>query len=156
MKMPQKAGIILAAIAVVAGARFYLQRRPASAIAPAKIEAGATIPHMDHAPRHGGLVLMRGDTHFEVVLERDGRCQVFFSDASRADLPASFASEVDVGLASMNGERQSVPFTPDSRGKTWVGQVRMTTDSQAIVRVTYVAHGEPPYWIDVPLSAWRS
>jgi hypothetical protein len=31
----------------------------------------------------------------------------------------------------------------------------MADDSQAIVRVTYVAHGEPPYWIDLPLSAWR-
>jgi hypothetical protein len=25
--------------------------------------------HGSHSPRHGGLVLMRGDTHFEVVLE---------------------------------------------------------------------------------------
>jgi hypothetical protein len=36
----------------------------------------------------------------------------------------------------------------------WIGQLKITNDPQAIVRVTYVARGEQPYWIDVPLSAW--
>jgi hypothetical protein len=109
---------------------------------------------MDHTPKHGGLVLMRGDTHFEVVLSPGGLCQVYFTDATRSELPATFASEVDIGLASLNGERQNVPFQVDPEGRMWIGRLTMTSDPQAIVRVTYVARGEQPYWIDVPLSAW--
>ena len=32
--------------------------------------AGETVPHGDHNPHFGGLVLMNGDLHFEVVLAR--------------------------------------------------------------------------------------
>jgi hypothetical protein len=109
---------------------------------------------MDHAPRHGGLVLMRGDTHFEIVLTRNGDSQVYFSDASRSELPASYASEVDLGLIGSGGERQNVPLRAARDGKMWTGRLNLTRDADAIVRVTYVAAGEQPYWIDVPLSAW--
>ena len=97
---------------------------------------------------------MRGDTHFAVVLSKVGLGQVYFTDATRTALPASFASEVDIGLATLDGDRQNVPFQVDPGGKMWTGRLKMTSDRQAIVRVTYVAQGEQPYWIDVPLSAW--
>jgi hypothetical protein len=148
--------LIVVGVAVVAlvGVRVYLVRQGVSAAAAPRVEAGSTVPHRDHSPRHGGLVLMRGDTHFEVVLGRGGMCQVYFTDATRTELPASFASEVDIGLASLDGGRQNVPFQVDPEGKMWIGRLTMTSDPHAIVRVTYVARGEQPYWIDVPLSAW--
>lgn len=153
MKTSQKLIALGIVVVALAGLRMYFLRQSISA-APARVEPGATVPHMDHSPRHGGLVLMRGDTHFEVVLNRDGVGQVYFTDATRTELPASFASEVDIGLATLDGDRQNVPFQVDPDGKLWTGRLKMTTDRQAIVRVTYVARGEPPYWIDVPLSAW--
>lgn len=46
--------------------------------------SGATVPHRDHEPRHGGVVLMKGDLHYEVVLDPTGQSfRVFFTDASR-------------------------------------------------------------------------
>jgi hypothetical protein len=153
VKTSQKLIALGIVVVALAGLRLYFLRQSIWA-APARVEPGATVPHMDHSPRHGGLVLMRGDTHFEVVLNADGRCQVYFTDATRADLPASFASKVDIGLATLDGERQNVPFQVDPEGKMWVGRLKMASDRQAIVRVTYVGRGEPPYWIDVPLSAW--
>jgi hypothetical protein len=153
VKTSQKLIALGIVVVALAGLRVYFLRQSISA-APARVEPGATVPHMDHSPRHGGLVLMRGDTHFEVVLNPDGRCQVYFTDATRADLPASFASEVDIGLAALDGERQNVPFQIDPDGKMWIGRLKMTNDRQAIVRVTYVGRGEQPYWIDVPRSAW--
>ena len=155
MSTAGKLAVIGAALLALVGVRLYIQKEGLPLAAPGPLEAGATIPHMDHSPRHGGLVLMRGDTHFEVVLNRvEGDCRVYFTDATRAELPASFASRVEIGLATMDGNRQDVPFQVDADGKTWVGRLKMTGDPQAIVRVTYVARGEQPYWIDVPLSAW--
>lgn len=154
MKTSQKLIIVVIVLFALVGVRVYFVRQSVSAAAPTRVEPGATVPHMDHSPRHGGLVLMRGDTHFEVVLHKDGLCRVYFTDATRTELPASYASEVDVGLATLDGRRQDVPFQADPDGKMWTGQLKMTDDRQAIVRVTYVAQGEAPYWIDVPLSAW--
>jgi hypothetical protein len=148
--------LIVVGVAVLAllGVRVYLVRQGVSAAAAPRVEPGATVPHMDHTPKHGGLVLMRGDTHFEVVMSPGGLCQVYFTDATRSELPATFASAVDIGMASLNDERQNVPFQVDPEGRMWTGRLTMTSDPQAIVRVTYVARGEQPYWIDVPLSAW--
>ena len=45
--------------------------------------------HMDHSPRHGGLLGMRGDLHIEVVASAQaggGAFSVFLSDAFRAPL----------------------------------------------------------------------
>lgn len=153
MKPPQKLAVVGVVLLAILGLRVYLQRQNVSAAAP-RVEPGATVPHMDHSPRHGGLVLMRGDTHFEVVLGKSGDCRVYFTDATRTDLPASFASEVVVGLATLDGRRESVSFQIDPGGNTWIGQLTMPDDPQTIVRVTYTAPGEQPYWIDVPLSAW--
>jgi hypothetical protein len=152
----RKAAVVGVAVLAIASLRFYVARRGVPFVAASRLEAGASIPHMDHAPRHGGLVLMRGDTHFEVVLSPAGNCQVYFSDATRTELPASFALEVDVGLAGINGGRQNVPFQIDPEGRMWSGRLNLIDDPHAIVRVTYVARGEQPYWIDVPLSAWSS
>ena len=154
MKTSQKLILLGIVIVGLVGVRVYFRRQSVSAEAPTRVEPGATVPHMDHSPRHGGLVLMRGDTHFEVVLNKDGLGQVYFTDASRTELPATFATEVDIGLATLDGDRQNVPFQVDPGGKMWTGRLKMTNDPQAVVRVTYVAQGEQPYWIDVPLSAW--
>ncbi len=156
MKTSRKLIIVGVVVVGLIGLRVYFVRQGGSAATTARVESGATVPHMDHTPRHNGLVLMRGDTHFEVVLSRTGTARVYFTDATRSELPASFASEVAVGLATLNGDRQNVPFQVDPDGKMWIGQLKMPNDPQAIVRVTYVARGEPPYWIDVPLSAWPS
>jgi hypothetical protein len=154
VKTSQKLILLGIVIVGLVGVRVYFLRQSVSAEAPTRVEPGATVPHMDHSPRHGGLVLMRGDTHFEVVLNKDGLCQVYFTDATRTELPATFATEVDIGLATLDGDRQNVPFQVDPGDKMWTGRLKMTNDPQAVVRVTYVAQGEQPYWIDVPLSAW--
>ena len=45
-------------------------------------------PHMDHAPRHGGQLGMVGDHHVEIV-RRDGRVEVYVSDAYRRPVEAT-------------------------------------------------------------------
>ena len=45
-------------------------------------------PHMDHSPHHGGQLGMTGDHHVEIV-RRDGRIEVFVSDAHRRPVDAT-------------------------------------------------------------------
>ena len=157
MTVVRKVLLVGALTGLVIGTRAYVVRHglPFAESRAQSLEPGATVPHMDHTPRHGGLVLMKGDTHLEVVLKSDGTCEAYFTDAVRMELPASFASEVSLGLASLKQRRQEALLHIDASGRAWVGRLQIIDDPDAIVRIAYVARGEAPYWIDVPLSAWQ-
>ena len=104
--------------------------------------------HGDHTPRHGGIVYMKGDLHFEVVLSRSGQHRIYFSDAARADLPAATASEVSLTISSGSGREETVKAKVDEAGESWVASAR-TAGGDATVRIAFVV-GAEPYWIDVP------
>jgi len=111
--------------------------------------AGATVPHGDHNPRYGGVVLMNGDLHFEVVLGRDGGHCVYFSDAMRNELPAATASGVTVTIRQERQPPDTVALHIDESGESWLGRGRRVDDPAATARVAYTAYGKP-YFIDVP------
>jgi hypothetical protein len=125
-------------------------RPAAAASAAAAAPAGAgTVPHGDHNPHYGGLVLMNGDRHFEVVLGRDGAAQVYFSDAVRTELPAAIVSDVTVTVMRKTGPAETIALHIDDSGESWVGRGRPVDDPAATARVAYAEHGKP-YFIDVP------
>jgi hypothetical protein len=125
--------------------------------APAAVAATSTpaaapatgVPHGDHNPRHGGVVFMDGDLHFEVVLGRDGQHRLYFSDAMREELPAATASAVTVTVAPKAGPPDAVALQIDDSGESWVGRGHQVSDPEAIARVAYIVRGRP-YFIDVP------
>ncbi len=146
----------IGAVAFVAlsalGVRAYVDR-----LAIASVFAAPTpraLAHFDHTPRHGGLVLMNGDTHFEVVVDPDGRYAVYFTDAVRAPLPASTALQVRVDVTPNGRPPETIPMEVDATGTRWIGRGAGVDDPNAIVRITYVPEIGPRYWIDVPVSAW--
>jgi hypothetical protein len=149
-----------AAVAIVAGAVLAAScdrdardaPKPAAqpaAAAGAPAQAGAAVPHGDHNPKYGGVVLMNGDLHFEAVLSRDGRHRVYFSDAVRSELPAATASGVSVTVTQKGQPPETVALQIDDSGESWVGQGRRVEDPAASARVAYTAYGKP-YFIDVP------
>ena len=114
----------------------------------------AAVPHGDHNPHHGGVVMMKGDDlHYEVVLDPTGRShQVFFSDAVREDLPASIATDVSVTLKRPSGADERIPLAIDEAGESWVGHGAAIKDPEhTSARVAFTIRGEP-YWIDMPFS----
>src|SRR3954468_15240548 len=124
-----------------------LAAQPAGGAATAAVDGA--MPHGDHNPHHGGIVLMNGDVHFEVVADRNGDCRVYFSDATRAELPAATASAVTLTVTQKGRAPDVVPLHIDDSGESWIGRGRPVDDPNATLRVTYTSHGKP-YFIDVP------
>jgi hypothetical protein len=152
-----KAMVVIVLAGGVLGVRTIFQRSDrTAAAAPAASPPAMTFPsHADHFPRHGGLVFMNGDTHLEVILSSDGSASVYFTNAVRQELPPTYASEVTMGMTS--GERrQQIDLRMESGRNVWVGRLDTPADPYAIVRVSYAAEGERPYWIDLPWSAFQS
>ena len=107
--------------------------------------------HTDHLPRHGGLVLMNGDLHFEVILNKEGRHRVYFSDAVRAELPASIASKLTIAITQHQKAPETLNARIDADGKSWVADGQPVDDVNAVARVAFTAQGRP-YWIDLPFG----
>ena len=117
--------------------------------APAASSTAGAVPHGDHNPRYGGIVLMNGDLHFEVVAGRNGVFRVYFSDATRSELPAATASGVSVTISQHEQPPESLALHIDDSGESWIGQGRAVADPAATLRVAYTSQGKP-YFIDVP------
>ena len=141
------------------GSRDGVEAERATAAAPAASAnahgaGGSAPPHGDHSPHHGGMVLMNGDLHYEVVLDPAGRShRLFFSDAVREDLPASIASSAALTIRRPGAADEVIPLQIDGAGESWAGSGRTVTDpAKTTVRVAFTIKGEP-YWIDVPFGA---
>jgi hypothetical protein len=115
---------------------------------------GGAVPHGDHNPHHGGIVMMKGnDLHYEVVLDPAGRDhRVYFTDAVREDLPATVASEVVLTIKRPSAADERIPLRIDDAGESWVGHGQpVASRASTSVRVAFSIRGEA-YWIDLPLT----
>lgn len=114
--------------------------------------AGITTPHGDHSPHHGGLVLMNGETHYEVVMRPEGRVELWLSDAIREDLPASLASGVQVRITLGNGQTRDLAMALDESGESWAGTgPPFPADPSTTVKLTYTLKGEP-HEVEIPYT----
>jgi hypothetical protein len=146
------------ACAIAAAFCFVACRRapaapPVANAAPEAASTAATAPHGDHLPHHGGVVLMKGELHYEVVLDPTGRAHhVYFTDAVREDLPASTASDVVLTIRRPSPEERIV-MQIDDTGESWVGRGQpVATPATATVRLAFRIN-QDPYWIDIPFRA---
>jgi hypothetical protein len=126
---------------------------PPAAAVPSEpaVTSSAPVPHGDHRPRHGGLVLMNGNLHFEVVAKHDGNYRVYFSDEVRRELPASTVSEVVLTVGRPHAVPEPLILTVDDEGESWVGTGKPFDDAGVTIRVAFVFE-EKPYFIDIPWS----
>src|SRR5712691_12800435 len=110
MKGIGKVGAVAMLALAALGVRFYLAHLTVAGDISAPTSTPSALAHLDHSPRHGGLVLMNGDTHFEVVVDAESRYAVYFTDAVRAPLPASAALEVHVAVTPNGRPAQIIPL----------------------------------------------
>lgn len=123
---------------------------PPQTAAPADPEhQGLTEPHGDHTPHKGGMVLMNGDVHYEVVLSREGAHRIWFSDGVRAELPASVASDVTMVITRPGKPPETLKLTIDESGESWVASGQPVPEPDAYVKITYALTGEP-HEVEIP------
>ena len=122
---------------------------------PATAEtAEPVVPHGDHSAHHGGVVMMKGDLHYEVVLDPAGRYRLYFTDATRADLPAATAANASITVTRPDGAPEGIELRIDDTGESWIGEGRPVADpTKTTSRVSFTLRGEEPYWIDLPFDA---
>lgn len=98
---------------------------------------------------------MKGELHYEVVLDRNGKHAIWFSDAVREDLPASVASEVKMIVTRPAASPEFLTLELDDSGESWIASGRPATGDDVMVTVAFVARGEPVE-IEVPFSPLKS
>ena len=136
--------------ALTACSRPTEQAQPATTSTPPDAQhAGITTPHGDHSPHHGGIVMMNGEIHYEVVFDKDGRHRVWFSDAVRGDLPASIASNVVMVVTPRMGATETFALKIDDSGESWIADGHPLAGGD-MVRLTYAVRGEP-FEIEIPV-----
>jgi hypothetical protein len=142
--------VLIALIAFGAGCSTKPVEAPATVQKPKDAQhAGITTPHGDHSPHHGGMVMMNGEVHYEVVFASNGKHQVWFSDAVREDLPASIASQVVMVVTPRMGAAETFVLKIDDSGESWVADGNQLASGD-IVKLTYALRGEP-FEIEIPV-----
>lgn len=110
----------------------------------------AARPHMDHTPRHGGLVLMQGDYHIEVVPRPDGEYRLYLSDAFRRPLPGTRMN--GRVLVRLPGARDvATPLLPGPDDEYFVARGPRPVHGEVVVTVD-VHVGDMPWSIEVPFQ----
>ena len=148
--------IFVAAVTLVAGCsseepkRSRRSRGPGTQLPQEALHPNLTVPHGDHTPHKGGTVMMYGDLHYEVILDRLGKYELWLSDELRTELPASNVEAVTftVRTASGDGEFEVIALERDEEDTKWFGEGLEINDSQTIARIGFEYDTER-YWIDL-------
>lgn len=93
---------------------------------------------------------MHGELHFEVVLARDGTHRVYFSDATRADLPAATATSVTITVSRSAQPDEVLTANIDDSGESWMAHGQ-PIEQEVSARVAFLT-ASGSYWIDIPYS----
>ena len=142
--------LVVAALILSAACKAKPAEAPAPVQKPKDAQhAGITTPHGDHSPHHGGLVMMNGDFHYEVVFDQKGKHRIWFSDAVREDLPASMASNVVMTITPKMGAVETLKLKIDESGESWVADGNPLASGD-MVKITYSLRGEP-FEVEIPV-----
>jgi hypothetical protein len=115
--------------------------------------AAQGLPHGNHNPHHGGVVMMYGmDLHFEIVLLPAGGISIYFSDGQRSDLPASVASDVAIEIERSGAEAETVTMTIGTTGEYWEGKSAPIKEGDATLHLAFLFHGNP-ILVSFPVSS---
>jgi hypothetical protein len=99
--------------------------------------------HGNHNPKYGGVVLMNGDLHFEIVAKEDGSYSVYFSDAARRELPASAVSNARLSIHRPGFRGEPVELKISGNGEYWEGKGGFVDDHETTLQIFFDFQGQP-------------
>jgi hypothetical protein len=102
----------------------------------------AGMAHGNHNPKYGGVVLMNGDLHFEVVVNADGHYALYFSDAGRQELPASSVSGVTLGIKRPGFRVETIDMKINDTGESWIGTSGSVDDRNTDIYISFTFQGK--------------
>jgi hypothetical protein len=102
----------------------------------------AGMAHGNHIPKYGGVVLMNGDLHFEIVANESGDYKVYFSDAARRELPASAVSDVKLSIQRPHYRGEPVDLRISADGEYWVGKSGFVDDRETDLQIFFNYQGQ--------------
>jgi len=100
------------------------------------------MPHGNHDPKYGGVVLMNGELHFEMVAKAEGTYTVYFSDFARRELPASAVSGLTLAIKRPGFRAEPVEMQISSNGESWEGRSGSVDDKDTDIRISYTYQGK--------------
>ncbi len=101
------------------------------------------MPHGNHDPKYGGVVLMNGEMHFEMVANPEGTYTLYFSDYARRELPASAVSDVRLAIKRPGFRAEPVDMHISRTGESWEGRSGSVDDKDTDIRIFYTYQGKP-------------
>lgn len=114
--------------------------------------AHGNMGHGDHVPKFGGLVLMYGLRHFEILAKPDGAVELHLSDAMRTPMPAVTVSDVTVEVERPGGVFEYIAMAVSEAGDYWHGSGDPIDDpDNTTVHLAFIAFGAP-YVYALPLD----
>src|SRR5450755_1211711 len=102
----------------------------------------AGMAHGNHNPKFGGVVLMNGELHLEVVAKEDGNYTVHFSDAARQELPASVVSDLHISIKRPGFRGEPVDMKISDSGDSWEGKGGFVDNHDTMLSVAFTAQGK--------------
>jgi hypothetical protein len=102
----------------------------------------AGMAHGNHNPKYGGVVLMNGELHLEVVAKEDGNYTVYFSDAARQEMPASVVSDLKISIKRPGFRGEPVDMKISDTGDNWVGKGGFVDDHETMLSVSFMNQGK--------------
>jgi hypothetical protein len=102
----------------------------------------AGMVHGTHDPKYGGVVLMSGEMHYEVVASQDGEFKIYFSDAGRNELPASAVSKVKVAIKRPGFLPETVDLKISESGENWIGKGGFVDDKKTNLGISFDFQGQ--------------
>lgn len=110
--------------------------------------------HGDHAPTHGGMVLMDSyDHHAEVLLDPTGEHhRVYVSDNTRRALPASTFDTVTLTITRHDGSPEQLAMTRASDDSHWAAKGTAVPKTNAKVKLLYTKGGATLYDVEFPVE----
>jgi hypothetical protein len=137
---------IVLTLTALALATSCTREKPAPRTGSAAPDSGTApvsgMAHGNHNPKYGGVVLMHGDMHLEVVAREDGHITIYFSDAVRRELPASVVSDLKVTIQRPGFRADQTEMKINDSGECWEGRAGYVQDRGTDLTITYKFQGE--------------